>query len=205
MRFSKPIFAASFFLTLLAAPFARAQDAPPPRNFDAGGRVRFGASLVGMQSPGRSVFEPMAGVGIELRYQTTHLAIVADARAARSSDGLTDREVWMTGLGARYFFSAGGVSPYIGGGLAYSSIWIASGTPAGILIDERNAPFSGTANGLGAYGEIGVEMLRTRHAHIHIALRLDAPFYSVPRNWLVVENDQRIYAAPLSLAFGFTI
>ncbi len=192
--------------SLFFAPEAFAQEASAPRSYDAAGRVRVGVAALAIQAPGAAGLDPMLGVAVDLRYQRSRFAIGVEARGGERDNAASLRQFAALGLGAKYFFTDGGVSPFLGGGVAYSSTWISSRAPPGLLVSAAQVPFSGSASGAGAFAEIGVEIFRTKRIHLALALRIDAPFYSVPRfpTPFGAINDERVYSAPLSAALGFT-
>ena len=112
-------------------------------------------------------------------------------------------------MGGRYFTSESDVSPFIGGGFAWSYL---------NLTDNVHNDFDGNHNGLGAYGELGVEIGRTHHTHLAFGARLDAPFYSLnndlsrsPPTAVPVTGSAEpplqigtLYYAPLSLEIRVT-
>ena len=108
-------------------------------------------------------------------------------------------------VGGKYFTSDGDFSPYIGGGLAWSFL----------NLSTADGSFDGNGNGIGAYGEVGVQVLRTHHAHLAFGARFDLPFYSLTNNYYSSEitsngsysstsYSSKYYYAPLSLEVRLT-
>jgi hypothetical protein len=62
------------------------------------------------------------------------------------------------------------LSPFLGGGFAWSYLE---------MNDQVHHDFNGSHTGLGAYGELGLEVGRLHHTHLAFAARLDLPFYSM--------------------------
>ena len=89
-------------------------------------------------------------------------------------------------IGGRYFLNKKNISPYVGGGLAL--IGVNFETKTGVRkesdwlgweewVDEYD---SEGANGLGAYGTVGIEFLRLSRSRLNLELRVERPFFNLP-------------------------
>ena len=179
---------------------------PPPSQT----RVHFALGMVGQFPPLDRSPTPAAGADLELHAEINSFEIVTDLRFggddSNNAVGVTFVEFSM---GGRYFTSESDVSPFVGGGFAWSYL---------NLTDNVHNDFNGNHNGLGAYGELGVEIGRTHHTHLAFAARLDAPFYSLnndlsgsPPTAVPVTGSAEpplqigtLYYAPLSLEIRVT-
>lgn len=101
-------------------------------------------------------------------------------------------------IGGKYFLKKQNISPYIGGGFAIVGVeyetttrvkkhkeWFGSVERYRELwgeewewVDEYS---SAGANGLGAYAAIGIEALRLTESRLKFELRVDRPFFKLPR------------------------
>lgn len=107
-------------------------------------------------------------------------------------------------VGGKYFTSDGDFSPYFGGGLAWSFL----------SLSTADGSFNGNGNGIGAYGEVGVQFLRTHHAHLALGARFDLPFYSLGNSYTVDDcvgygctsssYNSKYYYAPLTIETRLT-
>ena len=84
-------------------------------------------------------------------------------------------------IGGRYFFNKQNISPYAGGGLSIAN---ASYQPKRTSrSDEWSAWSDDTEDddgGLGAYGVLGIELLRLSQSRLRLELRVDRPFFTLP-------------------------
>jgi hypothetical protein len=134
------------------------------------GSVHFATGIIGVLPPfGSASLDPAPGISLELHYETARFAAFVDARFAgtMAEHSTTDLEYQALGIGGRYYTSDADVAPYLAGGLAFSHAQL------------RDTEFSGQNGGFGAFGEIGIEALRTHHAHLTLGVRVDVPFYSL--------------------------
>ncbi len=137
------------------------------------GKLHFALGLAGALTP----FQDGPGVApaaiLDLHYGMSQIEIGGSLRFGFGS-GTSDAHSSPTGqvvaasIGARYFTSNKEISPYLGGGLAYSYFSVA--LPSG---------FDGKNSGLGVYADAGVEILRTHHAHLALGARVDVPFFAL--------------------------
>jgi hypothetical protein len=185
--------------------------APPP---GAAAKVHFALGLLGQFPPLDRSGTPAAGADLELHAEWSIAEIVTDVRFGGDS---SDRSVGITfvefSMGGRFFTSEADLSPFIGGGFAWSYL---------AMTDNVHNDFDGSHTGLGAYGELGLEIGRTHHTHLAFGVRLDLPFYSMENNVSDVSPPQTnppgvfnpsqtpplvigtLYYAPLSLEIRVT-
>jgi hypothetical protein len=141
-----------------------------------------------------------AGAILDLHYEMSRLEAGFDLRGGGASSG----GFFACSVGARRFMSQGDVTPYFGGGLAWS---VFSFNPA----YDSNA----SGSGLGAYAGAGIETLRTHHGHLALGLRLDVPFFGLTESGMVAgynagprgtifRGPQTTYYAPLTLETRLT-
>ena len=141
------------------------------------GSLQVGVGVLGAYAPGVSTLAP--GFELSLRYDTpswvAHSTLRYAAHITSDGDGADEGlRMFDWGVGARYMLSKEDFAPFVGAGLAYMAV-------------QRNAH---SENGLGAFAEVGVEMLRLHKNHLGAALRADAPLFSVSNR----------YVMPLTLA-----
>jgi hypothetical protein len=126
-----------------------------------------------------------AGVGVGLLYRAGNLGVGGQGRAG----GIGSNNEKLTSLsldvGARYYLSTADIAPYIGGGFEISAF------------EVKNAQGDISGSGCGAYGAVGVELLRTHNAAISASLRADLPFYSLT-------GDSYSYASSGYTSGGYT-
>jgi hypothetical protein len=138
------------------------------------GKLHFAAGVAGAFTPFQEGLGVAPALVLDLHYGMSQLEIGGSLRFGAGSSGSTSSprgNLAAASVGARYFTSNKEISPYFGGGLSYSYFSVT--LPGG---------FDGNNSGLGAYGDAGVEILRTHHAHLALGVRLDLPFF--------VLNDQ---------------
>ena len=142
--------------------------AAPPSN---SAKIHFALGMVGTFPPLDRSATPAAGADLELHAEWTTAEIVTDVRFGGSS---SDRSVGITfvefSMGGRFFTTEADLSPFIGGGFAWSYL---------AMDDNVHNDFDGSHTGLGGYGELGLEIGRTHHTHLAFGLRVDLPFYSM--------------------------
>ncbi|MGC4095442.1 MAG: hypothetical protein QM756_47455 [Polyangiaceae bacterium] len=140
------------------------------------GALQGSVGVLGVYAPGVPTLAP--GFELSLRYDTPSWVAHTTLRYAAHFNGDEGLRAFDWGVGGRYMLSDTDFSPFVGGGLAFMAI-------------ERNLD---SQSGLGAFGEIGVEALRLHKSRLGVALRADAPLFSVANR----------YVMPLSLAATFT-
>ncbi len=158
--------------------------APPPETLRSppapSAKVHFALGMVGQFPPLDRSATPAAGADLELHAEMSSFEIVTDLRfGGDDSDGSVGIVFVEFSMGGRYFTSEADFSPFIGGGFAWSYL---------DLTDHVHNDFDGSHTGLGAYGEMGIEIGRTRHTHLAIGARLDLPFYSLNNNFSTIET-----------------
>jgi hypothetical protein len=134
------------------------------------GSVHFAMGIIGVLPPlGAANIDPAPGLALELHYETPRFAAFVDTRFAGTTTEHSTTEISYQALaiGGRYYTSDSDFSPYLGGGLAFSHATL------------RDTGFSGENGGFGAFGEVGIEALRTHQAHLTFGVRVDLPFYSM--------------------------
>ena len=170
------------------------------------GKLHFAIALTGTFAP----FDQGLGVGpggvLDLHYEMSQVEFGGSLRfgGGSSSNASPSVAFFAASMGGRYFTSPKDVSPYVGGGLAWSFYSVSA--PAG---------FDGQNSGLGAYFDAGVEVMRTHHAHLAMGVRVDMPFFALNTN---VESEgngfatgsaptpqqQTLYYVPVSLEARLT-
>jgi hypothetical protein len=152
-------------------------------------KVRFALGMMGMFPPLDRSVAPAAGVDLELHADLGSLQIVTDVRLGGDDSDRTVGIVFAEfSMGGRYFMSDADFSPFIGGGFAWSVL---------SLTDNVHNDFDGSHNGLGSYGELGLEIGRTHHTRLAFGVRLDLPFYSLT-------NNESFAAPPQTAGGGFS-
>ncbi len=114
------------------------------------GEFLWGVGLVGASLP---TADSYAAPGIELTgyYETPRYAFGFSARGAETGNATTDSSFASLSTGGRSFTSDTNFSPFVGGGLEL------------IMIDVDQGDEHVDGSGLGAFGEVGVEMMRLHH------------------------------------------
>ena len=131
------------------------------------GSAHFAAGLIGVLPPLSHGAAPAPGIDLALHYETTSFAAGVGLRGAGGKPDKTELGYFALTVGGRYYLSDADISPYVGGGFAWS--WLS----------VHGDGFSGEKSGLGAFGEVGVEALRSHRSHLTLGLRADLPFYSL--------------------------
>jgi hypothetical protein len=98
--------------------------------------------------------------------------------------GSGDQKMGLASLdvGGRLYLTSGELAPFVGAGLGLSYFQI-----------HREGEPSPDGSGFGAFGEVGVELLRTHSVAMGAFLRGDAPFYSLEAAHV------KTYVVPVSL------
>lgn len=150
----------------------------------------FGLGLMGMAVPGTDM---VAGGGLILRwsFETTGFGVLADLRFAGGSPADDDASLFSIGVGGRWFTGHGNWSPFLGAGLAFSQF----------QVNERGV-FHGSQGGLGAWAEVGVEVLRLYESRLSLELRAEPVFYELELEGLRDDRAPRKYYLPVT--FGLT-
>jgi hypothetical protein len=175
------------------------------------GKTHFALGLVGMLPPLDQGLSPAAGLNLDVHYETgsQQFEVGGSMRIGGGNGGPNNPAIcnffFIFGLGGRWYSSDTDVSPYLGGGLSWSYL--------NLSLPGQSA-YQGDGNGLGAYVDAGVQILRTHHAHLAFGARLDLPFYSLKdQNYYYPGISTQgappappssIYYAPLSLEIRLT-
>jgi hypothetical protein len=137
------------------------------------GKTHFALGLVGITPPLDRGLTPSPGIDLDVHYETGNqrLELGGSMRFGGADGSSTDvlSGFFIFSLGTRFYTTDTDVSPYVGGGLTFSYLNLAL----------PSAGYSGDGDGLGAYLNAGVEVLRTHHAHLAIGARLDVPFFAL--------------------------
>jgi hypothetical protein len=170
-----------------------------------------GEMLAGLGMAGTHVFGDgtlaMPAFNLRGAYELLDFAAVADLRYAgtTSSSATQDASLFSLGGGVRYFFLRSDLTPFLGGGMSYTAV-------------NYDGDWSGSASGMGAYFEGGVEALRTHKSRLAFDLRVELPFYSVALtngggghydpetyNWVSGTTQKRTaYSVPVSFAIAYS-
>jgi hypothetical protein len=209
--FSRVSFGLVAFSGLLLTRHASAADEapqpqPPTRTIIMDDKpVRTGIGLT-LGAGGGTAFSGSSDFGMQLAmtYTLPRLAFSAGvmgqgalsgaSSAAGHSDYLSS-SAWF--VGARYFLSESrspsAVVPFVGGGFGWEGVSFAQRNPAG------TPDVYSTTSGAGAFGVVGLSMLRTSQVGVELALQVDAPFFASPT------GNGRRYVLPslLTVAVAF--
>ncbi len=196
------------------APGAAPPPAPPLPPTSSPAKVHFALGLLGTFPPLDRSATPAAGADLELHAELSTFEIVTDVRfGGDDSSGSVGIAFVEFSMGGRYFISDADFSPFLGGGFAWSYL---------TMTDNVHHDFDGSHTGLGAYGELGLEIGRTHHTHLAFGARLDLPFYSLQNNFSNIPPSSpslpgdvgaqaptqlvigKLYYAPLSLEVRVT-
>jgi hypothetical protein len=174
------------------------------------GKTHFALGLVGLLPPLDQGLSPAAGLDLDVHYETgsQQFEVGGSMRFGGGSGGANNPAIcngfFTFSLGGRWYSSDTDVSPYLGGGISWSYLSLSLPGQSG---------FQGNGNGLGAYVDAGVQILRTHHAHLAFGARLDLPFFSVKDDSYYYGYSaagspppppSSIYYAPLSLEIRLT-
>jgi hypothetical protein len=156
------------------APGSATPPAPPLTTASSSAKVHFALGLIGQFPPLDRSATPAAGADLELHAELSTFEIVTDVRfGGDDSSGSVGIAFIEFSMGGRYFTSEANLSPFIGGGFAWSYLE---------MNDNVHRDFDGNHTGLGAYAEMGLEVGRVRNTHLAFGARLDLPFYSMQNN-----------------------
>jgi hypothetical protein len=164
------------------------------------GSMHFGIGLIGVMPPLSSLAAPAPGIDLDLSYESSDFSINAGLRGGGTAgQDTTHVGYFALTVGGRYFLGDHDVSPFLGGGLAYTAL------------SARNDSFNGDNSGLGAFGEVGVQALRTHRTHLSAGLRADLPFYSLKSsssysNYALTNgaSSGSLYYVPITVALTIT-
>ena len=137
--------------------------------------------IFGTTIPGTDIIaEP--GFEFGWSYETPAYSVVAEYRLTggdeRGEEQKRDSFTFLSlSIGGRYFFNKQNISPYVGGGFALNSASYETRTPK---YDDYYSHDSEGDSGLGAYGVVGIELLRLSQSRLRLELRVDRPFFTLP-------------------------
>lgn len=157
------------------------------------GTVRGGIGVFGMLPPLGEAGTPAAGMSLPLMYETTSAAVGVDLRLASGGPSGMRIAMFSTSLGGRYYLSDTAVSPFVGGGLGLTYLKLRSDA----------SRFNGDKTGIGAYAEVGLEVLRTHKSQLAIKLGIDLPFYAIDND--VDDGKSSQYYAPITIGAVFKL
>ena len=167
------------------------------------GESLWSMGIFGISMPGTDIAaRPMLGFGWS--FERPSFAAVTDFRfriqeEADLFEAEGDRFSFFSwSIGGKYFFNKQNISPYVGGGFAIVGVeyetttrvkkqkeWLGSAERYRELwgeewewVDEYS---SEGANGLGTYVAVGIEALRLTESRLKFELRVDRPFFRLPR------------------------
>ena len=167
------------------------------------GESLWSMGIFGISMPGTDIAaRPMLGFGWS--FERPSFAAVTDFRfriqeEADLFEAEGDRFSFFSwSIGGKYFLNKQNISPYVGGGFAIVGVeyetttrvkkqkeWFDSAERYRELwgeewewVDEYS---SEGANGLGAYATLGIEALRLTESRLKFELRVDRPFFRLPR------------------------
>ena len=93
-------------------------------------------------------------------------------------------------VGGRVFMGKSDTAPFAGGGLAYNYIE-ASIDPSRSSVDK---------GGFAAYGEAGIQFLRTHKSRFSIAVRMDVPMFALKSSYGMGSS----YVMPLGVGVSYS-
>ena len=162
--------------------------APVRRN----GQFQVGVGILGVVAPGLATVSP--GAQLTLRYDTPRWVLTTQFRFAVDTGGEKQFNTTALGVGPRYMLSLEDTSVYIGGGMAIERLSKSTGlvTTNGTTYGSTSRPTT-SGSGIGAYSEVGVEMMRLHKNRLNVALRADLPTFGVGGDYLL----------PISLTTSF--
>jgi hypothetical protein len=141
------------------------------------GKTHFALGLVGLLPPLDQGLTPAPGIDLDVHYETgsQQFEVGGSMRFGGGNGGsrtTVSNGFFIFSVGGRWFTADTDISPYLGGGLSWSYL-------------SLHAPDSGVDannNGLGAFVDGGVQIMRTHHAHLALGARLDVPFFTLNNN-----------------------
>ena len=139
----------------------------------------FGATALGASS-GAS-----AGVDVGFHYRAGSFGVGMHGRVGGIGSGDEKLALASIDVGGRLYLTASEIAPYIGAGLGFSYFQL-----------HRKHEASPDGSGVGAFGEVGLELLRAHSVGMAASVRADAPFYALEA------ANASTYAVPLSLNLG---
>lgn len=159
-------------------------DAPARRKKT--GEFLWSIGLFGTFVPGTDI---LAKPGMEMGgfYETESYAVGTQFRFTGGEQGQDSFAHLSFGIGGRYFFNNRNLTPYVGGGLAWSTLGYES---EGVFEDDAET-------GLGAYAVAGMEFLRLYESRMMLELRIDAPLFQLH------SGSESKYIVPVTLGISY--
>lgn len=164
------------------------------------GQTSFDMGLNGLTGIGVP-FGASAGVGMGLNFRLGQFAVTSHGRLG--GIGSSDNKMSSASLdvGGRYYFGEEDTALFAGGGFQFAYFNAIRGTRGDL-----------DGSGLAAFGELGVETMRTGRIGLIASLRADVPFFdlsrgqdvtydSASRTYVPVDGES-LYVVPLSLNLG---
>jgi hypothetical protein len=175
------------------------------------GEFLYGGGLAGMVLAGSGA-AVLPGIDLRAGYESERFGIGLGFRFGSQGDYNAERSANYSGfsVGGRYFLSDGNTGAFVGGGLTYSSIELDRNEP------DRYESLDGS--GIGAYGEVGVELLRLHSSRLAFDLRFETPFYQLAENGYSPtvydsatdsyvsqpRSDEKSYVVPIMVGLAYT-
>lgn len=152
------------------------------------GQFQVEAGILAAVAPSLATVSP--GVQLALRYDTPRWMLTTQIRLAWDTNGEERFSMSQLGVGPRYMFSTADTTLFAGGGMVVQALGKSVMKSAENGADWRD---SDKGSGIGAYAEVGLEMMRLHKNRLNVALRADFPTFTVGGDYLV----------PLSLSTSF--
>lgn len=152
------------------------------------GQFQVEAGVLAAAAPGLATVSP--GIQLALRYDTPRWMLTTQVRLAWDTNGEDRFSMSQLGVGPRYMFSTSDTTLFVGGGM------VVEGLGKSVLKTAENGGDwrdSDKGSGIGAYAEVGLEMMRLHKNRLNVALRADFPTFTVGGDYLM----------PLSLSTSF--
>ena len=142
------------------------------------------ASVFGATSLGAAA-GASAGVALGFRYRAGNVGIGMSGRAGGIGSSDEKLSLASVDVGGRFYLTTGETAPYVGAGLGFAYFQV------------RHKEVGGQdGSGLGAFGEVGVELLRTHSVAMAASVRSDVPFFALQ------SASTSTYVVPLSFNLG---
>jgi hypothetical protein len=156
------------------------------------GEFMFGLGIFGFAFPGTDIF---AGAGAQALafHETPHFSVGGSLRIGGASQSQENAFVLSVSMGGSYLFSEENISPYIGAGLALSSLRYSE--------DEGDISMKSTL--FGAYLLAGIELMRLYDSRFDIGLRVDLPFNTLEGYDASNDHTRQRYIVPISLSASY--
>jgi hypothetical protein len=167
------------------------------------GQMGFNGGILGVAPVGQGA-TPSPGVDLGLLYHADHFGLGAQLRIApNSTTDATSLSYTVLGTGARYYLGENDVAPYAGAGVGL----------AHLCVKRADSTYGGEdcGTGFGAFGEAGVEALRTHRVAFTEGVRADVPFFRMHGQTYTAPprgssggttGEHWSYAVPVSVLMG---